>query len=158
MAAPLTDQPAVETALLRPLTDTEAGFVNQADTGLIAQASSQLRNRLRAIDTRIAAFETDPTDPAGIDPDVVTGVLGEVVARVLRNPKGLISATTTTGPFSRSETYRSSRVTAVAPTGVVVTDDDLALILPPVITDGYIPAGTIHTRPPHLLGPIGPRW
>lgn len=158
MGVALTTQAAVEAALLRPLTDVEAGYATAPTTGLIAQACGQLRNRLRAIDDRIAAYQADPTNPVGIDPDAVTGMLGEVVARPLRNPKGLLSATTTTGPFSRSETFRSSRSAVDTPTGIYITDEDLERILPPAVTDGYVPAGTIHTRPRHLLGPIEPRW
>jgi hypothetical protein len=152
---PLTDQEAVEAALLRPLTATEAGYVTADGTGLIAQASAQLRNRLRAIDTRIAAYEADPTDPTGIDPDAVTSMLANVIKRVLLNPQGAASTSNTAGPFAKSTTFRSVNTIDL---GLQVTDDDLALILPPDAVDGYVPAGTIRTRPRHLLGPTGPRW
>lgn len=139
MAAPLTDSDAVEAALLRPLTSTEAGYV---DT-LADQVSAQLRTKLRAIDARIAKYETDPTDPAGIDPVAVQAMLANVIKRGLINPRGAASTSKTAGPYSQSETFRSVNAVDL---GIVVTDDDVAQILP-AITEGFVMPQTIRTRP-----------
>lgn len=137
----LTSTDAVTAALLRPLTSDEATFV----PGVIVDVSAQLRNRFRAIDARIAAYAADPSDPAGIDPAAVAGMLARVIKRALVNPRGLWSATDSQGPFARSETYPGARggEGAGATVGAVVTDDDIAQILPKVFAKG----GTIRTRP-----------
>lgn len=147
----LTSSDAVAAALLRPLTDVEATYM----PALIADVSGQLRNRLRSIDDRIAAFGVSATDPAGVDPAVVTGVLARVIKRVLVNPRGLWSATDATGPFSRSETFPGARggSDAAATLGAVVTRADVDEIL--VSTSGFVRPGTIHTPPRCDLEPPG---
>jgi hypothetical protein len=140
-ASDLTSTDAVTAALLRPLTDAEAQFV----PALITDVSGQLRNRLRTIDARIAAYQADANDPTGVDPDVVAGVLARVIKRALVNPKGLWSTSDTAGPFGHSETYPGARGGGDAATilGAVVTAADVDQIL----TTGFVKAGTIRTRP-----------
>lgn len=144
MAAPLTSDTAIEAALLRPLTSTETTYTPV----LIADVSGQLRTKLRSVDDRIAAYAVDPDDATGIDPAAVAGMLARVIKRVLVNPRGLWSTTNGDGPFSYSETYPGSRAggAAAATLGAVVTDDDIAEILPD-ITAGFVMPRTIRTRP-----------
>jgi hypothetical protein len=136
---PLTTQDAVAAALLRPLTTVEAGY---ADT-LIEQVSAQLRNKLRNIDARIAAYALNPADPAGIDPDAVAAMLANVIKRTMVNPSGAASTSNTTGPWGQSLTFRSYHDSDA---GLLVTDDDVAAVLPGMAS-GFVMPGTIRTRP-----------
>jgi hypothetical protein len=139
VADPLTDSDAVEAALLRPLSTAETVYIDV----LIDQVSGQLRNRLRTIDARIAAYEADPADTSGIDPAAVTGMLANVIRRALVNPQGVASRSNSAGPYAQSETFRSVNAVDL---GLAITDDDLAQILPTIV-DGFVMPGTIRTRP-----------
>lgn len=143
MDEPLVSQSDVETALVRPLTPTEATFIE----ALCDQASAKLRTAMASVDTRIAAFQDAA---AGVDPDAVAAMLAGVIKRVLVNPRGLWSiGGETTGPYSSpSETYAGSRGgdgAAEPPGELVITAADLAQ-LGPVST--FVMAGTILTRRP----------
>jgi len=113
----------VEGALLRPLTEDERAFIDQA----CERATVILRSRMRNVDARIAAYLADPTSPTGVDPAMVAIVLGDVVKRAMSNPDGAASVTTSQGmgPFSTSATRAYGRP-AGAFDGMDVTDADLA--------------------------------
>lgn len=139
----LTSDDAVRAAVLRPLTTEES----ESMAALIADVSAQLRNKFRAIDTRIAAYTTNASDPAGINPAAVSGMLARVIKRALVNPKGLWSRTDTEGPFARSETYPGARAggSAAVSLGAVVTDADIDELLP----TSFVRPGTIHLHSRH---------
>lgn len=144
---PLTTQPDVEAALLRPLTATEQNYI----LGLIAQASALLRLTAPSIDDRLARYALDPTDRTAVSPDAVSAVLAGVVKKYLVNPTGIASTTETTGPFSRSTSYalRSEKERR----GVLeITADDLAVLFP---SRKRPRAGTIRTRPALAPRPVG---
>lgn len=133
MAEPLADFQDLAD-LWRPLTDED----QLQAIGLLDKASALLRQKQPRIDDRIANGTLDPV--------VVAAVVANVVARFLNNPKNLVSTATTTGPFSKSESYRggSSRVGTVQPAGLIILSTDLDALKP------YSPRaviGSIRTRP-----------
>jgi len=135
-ATPLVVQPDVETALLRPLTDSEAEFIDS----LCDVASVRMRTAMPSVDLRIAAF--DPATGTGLDPAAVAAMLGDVVARALSNatvPAGASSESEATGPYSRTTSYRSAVTRAV-----VITPADLAQLSP---SAAFVMPGTIRTTP-----------
>lgn len=141
MAEPLVERSDVETALVRPLTTKESPYIDN----LCSQASAKLRTALPGVDARINLFTTDPTTPTGLDPEVVSVMLAEVIKRVLTNPQGLYSGTTSSGPFSSSRTFASSRSATGPVTGLRITAVDLAE-LDPVIR--FVSPRTIQTPVP----------
>lgn len=72
---------------------------------LIAKASARLRQKLPWVDARIAAFNTDPTDPAGLDPTLVADVVATSIKRYLANPDGATNTSEGSGPYSVSKGY-----------------------------------------------------
>jgi hypothetical protein len=140
-------QTDVETALVRPLTSTEAQFVD----GLCEQAIAKLTAALPSIDARVAAYEADATTPAGINPALVTSVLATVVKRVLVNPQGAWSATQAVGPKSQSVTFGGGRAGGAvdAPGALAITPGDIDEILG---RSAFAVPGTIRTRPPRPDG------
>lgn len=146
----LTSQPAIESALLRPLTATEAPYVTNPG-GLIDQASALLRQRVPSVDLRIARYSTDPTDSTSLNPVVVATVLAGVIKRYLANPSGVTSRAETAGAVSVSETYvlRSERERR----GMLeVTDGDVSVLSP---NRSRPRAGTIRTRAALAPAPVG---
>jgi len=143
----LTTPDAVQAQLLRPFTDLETASV---DT-LIGQASSFLRTASPSVDTRIAAFLADPTDPSGLDPVTVSGMLAGVIKRYLVNPKGIVSGSDTTGPYAHSESYalRSDKDRRGA---LEITPEDLAVLFP---NRKRLRAGTIRLRAAMAPRPVG---
>lgn len=72
---------------------------------IIGKASALLRQKLPAVDTRIATFSTTPTDPSALDPDTVAAVVATVVKRFLSNPDGTTHVSKTLGGASVSYGY-----------------------------------------------------
>lgn len=126
--------------MLRPLTSDESN----AAPYLMTTASQMLRTAMRTIDKRIAAFDADATDPAGIDPQVVAAVLAGVIKRTLDNPRGLWSRSESSGPYSESETYPGIRGGdgAGEALGLTITASDLAKLNP---SRAFASGGTIRT-------------
>jgi len=144
---PFADPDDVAAVLLRPLTTLEAQYVPT----LIDQASSLLRNSAPAIDMRIAKYQADPTDPAGVSMTTVTAVIAGAVKRYMVNPTGIASTSDTVGPFSHSTSYalRSEKERRGA---LEITSDDLAVLFP---TRKRLRAGTLRTRPALAPRPVG---
>lgn len=146
----LVSQPDVEAAMLRPLTTVEAAYI----ATLITQAENALRTKLPTLDTRMAAFAVDATDPTGINPVSVTRVLAGVLRRKLNNPQGAASTTNsrTDGPFSTSVTtsyaFRGQSFEDGKPGELEITDADLAALV--AKPDGL--PSTVHVRPPMTPG------
>lgn len=149
MTATLVDTDDVAAALLRPLTDSELIYVPR----LCDQAEAKLRAVLRTLDTRIAAFERDSTDPTGIDPELAAAVLAGIIKRVLVNPKGLWSKSEAVGPYSQSETYLASRAAGSQTNveslgGLEVTASDIAQLCPaPLVAPMNIRISQPRVRP-----------
>jgi hypothetical protein len=126
--------------MLRPLTSEESSAADY----LMTTVSAMLRSAMRSIDSRIAAFEADATDPAGIDPQVVAAMLAGVIKRTLDNPRGLWSRSESSGPYSESETYPGVRGGdgAGEALGLTITASDLAKLNP---SRAFAQGGTIRT-------------
>ena len=135
----------------RPLTDTETA---QA-TNLIAKASSRLRQKCPFdIDTRIALYSADSSDPQALDPLLVADVVANIVKRVMTNPAGVLSQSNTTGPLSASVTF-ASRTSDDGATGstLVVTDADIDQ-LRPAVPSMAVPSSFRYKMPvPQILIP-----
>lgn len=90
------------------------------DTALVGiwvgKAERLIRFRVPGIQDRITAAEPDLLENVM---DVVTAM----VQRVFRNPDGTRQRSTTTGPFTESQTYGGDM-----PGGLGVTDDELLLL------------------------------
>jgi hypothetical protein len=144
---PFATQDDVETALVRPLTTTEANYID----GLIGQASALLRNEAPSIDDRIARYGVDPTDKSALSPATVAAVVAGVVKRYMVNPTGIASTSQTDGPFSLSTSYalRSEKETRGA---LQITRDDLLVLFP---NRKRLRAGMIRTRPALAPRPVG---
>lgn len=71
----------------RPLSPDE----NTRAYNLIEKASALLRQALPSVDDRIAAFQADARDPAGLDPVAVSMVVATMVKRFLSNVQGVAS-------------------------------------------------------------------
>lgn len=147
MTEPLTSQSDVEAALLRPLSDTEAVYINR----IIAQASALLRQAAPSIDDRIDRYNADFSDLTGVSADVVAAVLAGVVKKYLVNPTGIASQTDTDGPFSHSVSY-ALRSEKEARGVLQITADDLAALFP---SRKRLRAGTIRLRPSLAPRPVG---
>lgn len=89
--------------LWRPLTPDEAARV----TRLIQKASAMLRQRAPWVDDRIALFQTDPGNPAALDPVTVASVVATVVKRFLSNVQGVASEGV--GPYSVTYAIRGEK-------------------------------------------------
>jgi hypothetical protein len=74
-------------------------------TGLIAKASADLRQKLPSVDQRIANFQTDSTDPTGLDPVLVASVVATAVKRFWVNQDGATNTSETMGPYSQSKGF-----------------------------------------------------
>lgn len=139
--SPLTSVSDVEAALVRPLSDNESDFI---DT-LIDQAGAKLRSLLPGIDARVDSYGI--TDN-GLDPQLVAGVLADVIARRLLNPQRLWSAGgETMGPFAEGGvTYAGPRGGSGSQSfgNLVITPDDLAQLSS---GSAFVAPGTIRTRP-----------
>lgn len=72
-------------------------------TILLGDAEDEILRAFPDVDDRIAA------DPPTLTVERVKKVAARMVMRVLRNPKGLRTATETTGPFSENETFAGAR-------------------------------------------------
>lgn len=147
MATAFATSDDVAAALLRPLTEQESQYVAQ----LLISASALLRNASPALDSRIALYESDPTTPRAVDPDVVAAVAAGIVKRYLVNPKGLASTTEGVGPYSHGETY-ALRAEADVRGVMQVTAEDLATLTP---NRRRLRAGSIRTRPGLAPRPVG---
>jgi hypothetical protein len=147
VADPFAEPLDVETALLRPLTDTELVYV----PGLLQQASDQLRNKAPSIDNRIAWYLADRTNPAGVSPGVVASVIAGVVKRYMSNPRGWASETETVGIYSTSHSYalRGEKETRGA---LQVTDDDLRELFP---NRKRLRVGSLRLQPALAPRPVG---
>lgn len=143
----LTDQPAVEAALLRPLTTLEGQYI----TDLILQASALLRTAAPSVDDRMARWNLNANDLSAVSPDTVSAVVAGVLKRYLTNPAGLASETTGTGPFSHAKAYalRTEKETRGT---LQVTTDDLAVLFP---SRRRPRAGTFRLRPTLAPRPVG---
>lgn len=90
------------------------------DTALVdiwvGKAERLIRFRVPGIQDRITAAEPDLLENVM---DVVTAM----VQRVFRNPDGTRQRSTTTGPFTESQTYGGDM-----PGGLGITDDELLLL------------------------------
>lgn len=143
MGVPLVAQDDVEAVLLRPLTAEEQPYVTQ----LCTSASALLRNQAPSVDNRIARFESDSTDPGGLDPATVALVLAGVIKRYIANPNGVVSESV--GPFSVSYALRGDK----APRGVIdIADEDMRILFP---NRKRLRAGMIRTRPALAPRPVG---
>jgi hypothetical protein len=101
---------------------------------LLRTASNLVRTRFRDIDARVAAFATPAPGVTPIDPDIVTDVVANMVARVLRNPEGVKAEAI--GPTST--TYYSN----VSAGYLFLTSDEAAMLAPaPRPSIGTIRAG-----------------
>ena len=109
MGAPFASPDDVDA--LRPLDPDERGRAGV----LLGYASALIRKSAPDIDTRIAA--------GALDPDLARMVAVDMVIRVLRNPDGVRQETV--GPSSISYD------TTAAPGQLVLTPDDLAMLMPP---------------------------
>lgn len=147
MPDPLATPDDVETALLRPLTDTEQTYID----GLISQAQALLRLRVPSIDDRIARYEADATDLSAVSPDAVAAVLAGVVKRYLVNPEGAVSISQGVGPYSTAKSYalRSDKDRRGA---LEITNEDVAVLFP---NRKRLRAGTIRTRAALAPRPVG---
>lgn len=147
MTTPLCTSDDVSTLLLRPLTANEQTYIG----GLIAKASSLLRNAVPSIDVRMGRYVSNPGDPGGVDPVTVATVLAGVIKRYMRNPDGVASATEGAGPFSTTTSYalRGDK----APRGVLeISAEDISALFP---NRKRPRAGTIRTRPALAPRPVG---
>lgn len=147
MTEPLAEPGDVATALLRPLTDTELVYV----PGLLAQASDLLRTAAPSIDNRIAWYTQDPTNPAGVSRGTVATVIAGAVKRYMTNPRGLVSETETTGPYSTSHSYalRGEKETRGA---LQITSDDLLVLFP---NRKRLRVGSFRLQPAMAPRPVG---
>ncbi len=85
----------------------------------IAMAEREIRFRVTDLDTRIAAeAAADPTVTTLAD--LAKDVIVAMVTRVFRNPENVRQITTTTGPFSESQTTGGT-----LPGGLELTDSEL---------------------------------
>jgi hypothetical protein len=113
---PLSSVDVVQTRMLRPLSTLEEA----AAVSLVAELSGLVRLRVPDADVRVLA---DTSWAA-----VVSGRIAAAVARILRNPDGLVEETV------GGETSRWAASTAGGSTGL--TADDWAVIVPPVTALG----------------------
>lgn len=100
MGAPLATVSDVQ-LLYTPLIGATTDVQNQV-TGLIAKASAILRQALPWVDSRIARFNTNPSDVGGLDPVLVADVIATMVKRFLVNQSGATNQSETVGPYSHS--------------------------------------------------------
>lgn len=103
MVEPLVDSDDVETALVRPLTATEAKYID----GLMAQSEALLRTAWPTIDDRVALWGEIPQDPSAIDPAAVRTVLAGVIKRYLVNVDGAATKSESAGPFAHTTSFAS---------------------------------------------------
>lgn len=122
MAQALVSTPDVVALLPRPLTNDESDTIDW----YCMQASAKLRNKRRSIDARIAAWELDQSDPDGIDPDVVAGVLAEAIKRYLVNKTGAASTSDSGAGFAHSESFASYGKSMGGSGAFEITESDLA--------------------------------
>ncbi len=118
------------TDIWRPLSDAEA--IDPKFPRLLSKAEALLRQQVPHLDTRLAKFALDVTDPYGLDPSVVGSVIASIVKRFLINPSGASSQTT--GPVSVSfvDRYAGKDGSASIKGGLSVTASDLAQLKPAV--------------------------
>lgn len=140
---PLADSSDVAD-LWRPLTPDEDARV----TRLIAMASSMLRQRAPWVDDRIGLFQSDPTNPAALDPMTVSAVVATIVKRFLSNVQGVASEGI--GPYSVTYAIRGEKDVRGE---MYVTDGDLDKLKVPSKADTRI--GTLKTRPRLAPWPYG---
>ena len=125
--APLAAAADVQTAMLRTLDSDETTLAD----ALLIRASWLVRQERPGLDTLVTA--------GALDADVVTGVVAEMVARVLRNPDGWRQKAT--GPFSG--TYDVN----VASGYLTITDIDRAMLGLTTADQRARRVGTIRMRP-----------
>lgn len=140
---PLSDATTVAD-LWRPLTSDETDRV----TRLVAMASALLRQKAPWVDDRISLFASDPTNPAGLDPDTVSAVVATIVKRFLSNVQGVVSEGV--GPYSVTYAIRGEKDVRGE---MYVTDGDLDKVKVPEKTGSRI--GTLKTRPRMAPWPAG---
>jgi hypothetical protein len=99
----LVEQADVEAALVRPLTANEATYIGRN----IDRVVRDLRNKMRTIDARMAAWDVAPRPDTAVDPDKVRDVLAGVLKRYLTNTEGAASISRTDGPFSTNRSFAS---------------------------------------------------
>jgi hypothetical protein len=128
----------------RPLSDAELLRVNN----LIEKASAKLRHACPFnIDSRVDLFYDDPTNPAGLDPQIVADVVATIVKRFLVNVEGFASTSESVGPFTRSGTFvnRYDKTGSDVRGAIQVIDSDIDQLRPAVPTSQ---PSTIHMRLP----------
>lgn len=122
MTSPLAGISDVEAAW-RPLGDTETAKAGV----LLVRASAIVRSKIATVDARLA----DGT----LDDDLVSGIVGDMVARVLRNPEAV-----------RQKSVGSVSVAydTVPGQGLYLTDEELSLLRTSSTRKG--PVGTADLR------------
>lgn len=113
---PLATVMDVQTRLMRPLSTVE----QDAAEALIAELSGEVRVRVLGVDARAGS---DSSYAA-----LVAGRIAGAVARVLRNPEGLVEETV------GGETSRWAQGAAAA--GLYLSEDDWAVIAVPAVLVG----------------------
>lgn len=131
----------------RPLASSEY----QRASRLLTKASSLLRQKLPAVDARMARFAVDPTDLGGLDPSAVATVVATIVKRFLSNIQGVASEGA--GPYHVSYAIRGEKDIRGE---MQVSQGDLDALAPHRSKVSQI--GSIKTRPrlaPWPYGDIG---
>ena len=130
--------------LWRPLTSDETARV----TRLIDKASALLRQRAPWVDDRVALFQSDPSNPAALNPETVATVVATIVKRFLSNVQGVVSEGT--GPYSVTYAIRGEKDIRGE---MYVSDADLEKLKVPAKAGSRI--GTVKTRPRMAPWPTG---
>lgn len=118
------------------------------DNALVAtwinKAEREIRFRIPGIQVRIDADEPDLLENA-ID------VVAAMVIRVFRNPEGIRTANTSTGPFSESRTYGGND-----PGGLTMLDGELAKLTAEALSGRAFSISLIPTTSPFYFPPVAP--
>lgn len=119
----LVTQADVETALLGPLSATQARYIDD----LCAQVSNDLRTRRPDVDVWINAWD----GVTGADREqAVAKMLSQVIKRYIVNVKGAATTSDGDGPHTHSESFTSYGKDFGATGQLVITEADLATLAP----------------------------
>jgi hypothetical protein len=110
----------------------------------IGKAEREVRRRVPGLQARIDAKEMDLLENVR---DVVTAM----VHRVFRNPEGVRTVSTGTGPFSGSTTYGGDQ-----PGGLYLSDDELAKLSPAGVNRGAFTVDAIPVTSPFSPDYVAP--